>query len=232
MGNHYQFDGLASVHNHDFLSEPSFVDAYQRGIRAVGKDYQWYWRVHVGLWCASLGAKLDGDFVECGTNRGFLASAIMQKLRWNDLQRMFWLMDTFSGLDSRYVSPDELQAGALVKNAQHLADGFYATEVDSVRANFSQWHNVNIVAGSIPDTLPSVSAEKIAFLHIDMNCAPPEVEALRYFWPRLSRGAAVLLDDYAYRGFEIQKVAMDTLGIEIGFEVLSMPTGQGLIIKH
>ncbi len=52
----------------------------------------------------------------------------------------------------------------------------------------------------------------VAFRHIDMNCAPPEVAALRFFWPRLSPGAFALRDDYAYREYEEQRLAMNALG--------------------
>ena len=42
----YNQDGLRSIHNHDFMSDPAFVRAYQRGVQAAS-DYHWYWRVHV-----------------------------------------------------------------------------------------------------------------------------------------------------------------------------------------
>jgi hypothetical protein len=99
----YNQDGLRSIHNHDFMSDPAFVRAYQRGVQAAS-DYDWHWRVHVGLWAARLAARLPGDFVECGTNRGFLSSAIMTDLDWDKTGRRFYLLDTFSGLAERYVS--------------------------------------------------------------------------------------------------------------------------------
>ena len=71
----------------------------------------------------------------------------------------------------------------------------------------------------------------MAYLHIDMNCAPPEIAALRYFWPRLSPGAFVLLDDYANRGRDEQRAAMDALAVELGVAICALPTGQGLLIK-
>ena len=38
--------------------------------------------------------------------------------------------------------------------------------------------------------------------------------------------------DYAYsEDYHEQRVAMDALGRELGFSVLTLPTGQGLIIK-
>jgi hypothetical protein len=86
---------------------------------------------------------------------------------------------------------------------------------------------VRIVQGSIPETLDQVDAQAIAFMHIDLNCAPPEVAAVERFWERLAPGAPVLLDDYAYWGFRQQKLAMDSLAKRLGTSIVSLPTGQG-----
>ena len=64
-----------------------------------------------------------------------------------------------------------------------------------------------------------------------MNCAPPEVAAAEYFWDRLLPGAVVLLDDYAYLGFGVQKSAMDAFAAAKGVAICSLPTGQGLLLK-
>jgi hypothetical protein len=227
----YDQDGLRSIHNHDFMSEPAFVRAYQRGVRAVGLDYRWHWRVHIGLWAARMAARLPGDFVECGTNRGFLSSAIMQDLDWTKTGRRFYLLDTFTGLDERYVSDEEKQDGVLDRNRRELESGFYTTNVEAVRANFAEWENVNIIAGVIPETLAQIDTNRIAFLHIDLNCSPPEVAAIRHLWDRLTPGAPVLLDDYAYFGYGWQKVGMDQFASERELSIVSLPTGQGLLIK-
>lgn len=107
----------------------------------------------------------------------------------------------------------------------------YVSSVDSVKANFAQWKNQRVIVGAVPETLAEVDTDAVAFLHIDMNCAPPEVETLRYFWPLLSPGAFVLLDDYANRGRDEQRIAMDDVARELGVSVVALPTGQGLIIK-
>ncbi len=227
----YNQDGLISVHNHEFMQEPRFTAAYQRGVAAAGQDYHWHWRVHIGLWAAQTAVRLPGDFVECGVNRGFLSSSIMQRLDWDALGRQFYLLDTFRGVDPRYLSDDDRREGVVEKNAGWIEQGFYATESDSVRRNFAEWRNVTIVEGAIPETLSRVTAARIAFLHIDMNCAAPEVAALEYFWPRLQVGAPVLLDDYAFHGYRHQKVAMDALAERLGVAIASLPTGQGLLIR-
>lgn len=223
----YDQDNLYTLHNHDFMVEPRFASAYQRGVQAAADDYRWHWRVHVGLWAACNASKLPGDFVECGVNRGFLSSAIMEYLRWDDLGKTFYLMDTFSGIDERFITQEERAAGILERNRSE----FYTTNLDSVRENFAQWKNSRIIPGAIPETLSEVDAERIAYLHLDMNCAPPEVAAFEHFWERLVPGAFILLDDYAYKGFESQKVAMDRAATAVDLKILSLPTGQGLAIK-
>jgi hypothetical protein len=227
----YDQDGLRSVHNHEFMGDPSFRKAYERGIRATGRDYQWHWRVHVGLWVATCASRLPGDFVECGVNRGFLSSAVMDYLDWDSLGKHFYLLDTFKGIDERFTSAQDKAAGVVEKNRANLASGFYTNGIDDVRANFSQWKNLTLIEGAIPETLPQIRVDKIAYLHLDMNCSTPEVAAAHFFWERLVPGALMLLDDYAYRGYRSQKVAMDRFAQAKTNNILSLPTGQGLLIK-
>jgi SAM-dependent methyltransferase len=230
-GHIYDQDGLRSIHNHEFMDDPAFRRAYERGVRAASNDYRWHWRVHVGLWAAACAARLTGDFVECGVNRGFLSSAIMDYLNWDSLGKHFYLLDTFRGLDERIVSPADRASGALEKNEKSLASGFYVQDMEEVRTNFSEWRNLSLIQGSIPETLPQVRAEKIAYLHLDMNCSAPEIAAVQFFWERLSPGAFVLLDDYAYYGYLSQKLAMDQFAEEKSVKIVSLPTGQGLLMK-
>ncbi|QLL09929.1 class I SAM-dependent methyltransferase [Mycobacterium vicinigordonae] len=231
--NAYIQDGLISVHSHTFMQDPKFIAAYNRGVEAIGgvDTYRWHWRVHVGLWVAAVALQHDGDFVECGVNRGFLSSAIMEYFDWNSMDRDFYLLDTFTGLDERFISDRERESGALQKSEDNLQSGFYVTGSDSVRANFAQWPRARIIEGVVPDTLSEISTPQIAYLHLDMNCAAPEIAALEHLWERLSPGSPVLLDDYAYLGYEEQKHAMDGFALARGLAVCSMPTGQGLLIK-
>jgi hypothetical protein len=217
-------DGLLSRHNRDFLEDPDFVRAYGRGIEASG-DLGWRWRVHLGLWAASTAARLPGDFVECGVNRGFLSSAIMEHLEWDRLGKQFWLLDTFDGIDLSQLEGDELEAARERNRRMDIADA------DSVRAWFSRWPNVNVIEGSVPMTLPLVRTDEVAYLHLDMNAFAPEVAALEYFWDRLVPGAVVLLDDYGFRGYEAQKRAFDELARQRSVQIASLPTGQGLMIR-
>jgi hypothetical protein len=227
----YVEDALMTTQNHEFVDEPAFARAYQRGMQATGSDYHFRWRVHVALWAAASASKLRGDFVECGVNKGFMSSAIMNYLDWNSLGKKFYLLDTFQGLDERYVSEEEKAAGYLDRNRDSLASGYYITGVDRVKKNFSEWKNAIVIQGSIPDSLKEVDTPAIAYLHLDLNCSPPEVAALELLWDRLVPGAFVLHDDYAQVAHKISKEGMDRFASKKNLQFVSLPTGQGLLIK-
>lgn len=227
-------DGLMSQHNSEFLTDERFMRAYQRGIKAAnGVDYKWHWRVHVGLWAAQTCSTIKGDYVECGVGNGFLSSAILESLPWNELAKHFYLFDTFEGLDERYLTSEELKRiGDLESyNKKKREEGIYCMDYQSVEENFREWSRVHLIKGAIPDTLETTPIVKVAFLHIDMNCVIPEIAAIEHFYPRLSIGSIVLLDDYAYRGHHEQKRAMDDWADRAGVGILSLPTGQGMIVK-
>jgi hypothetical protein len=124
-----------------------------------------------------------------------------------------------------------MHAGRLWAAQEAIGRGAYVTDLGRVRANFRDWPNVEIVRGVVPEVLPSVGIGRVAFLHLDMNCAYPERAALEFFWESLSPGALVLLDDYAYFSYGSLTQAIDEAAESLGAEVLSLPTGQGLIVR-
>ena len=68
-----------------------------------------------------------------------------------------------------------------------------------------------------------------------MNCAYPEVAAVEYFYDKLVPGGIILLDDYGFsannKEYIHQKNAHDELARKKGIQILSLPTGQGMIVK-
>lgn len=230
--NVYCQDGLITVHNSEFINDPRFASAYRRGEEAGSRERYWHWRAHVGLWAAEHCAFLEGDFVECGVNHGYMSSAIMSYLNWDTRGKIFYLLDTFSGIDEAQLTSEEIAAGALKRNRQWLATGEYVSDITRAHRNYSEWKNVRIVQGTIPYTLSEIEAKQLAFAHIDLNSAQPEVKAIEFLWPRIVDGGIVLLDDYAYYGYGSQREAMDAWAKRAGERILSLPTGQGLLLKN
>lgn len=224
----YATDQLYTFHNADFRNDPRFIEAYALaraidGGQLLGKN-DIPWRMHVLYWAGNHAKTLEGDFIDCGVNTGFCARSLMHYIGFEKTSKTYYLLDTFAGLDPRYSSEKELRANKLL-NYETQKDNF-----EKAKETFKGF-KVRIIRGSVPDTLPQADAEKICFLHLDMNAAVPEVAALDYFWGKISKGGIVLFDDYAYEGCGPQKVAHDTWAKVHGVEILSLPTGQGLLIK-
>ncbi len=153
----YSQDGLFTTHNDHFRSDPAFQAAYARGLKAGhGVDPAFEWRVHVALWAAAASLRVPGDFVECGVNAGFISSAIMHRLHWSALGRRYYLIDTFRGPVLEQYSPEEIEHGGLALAKSALKAGAYVTDLDRVRANFSEWPDAVVVPGSVPEVLPSL----------------------------------------------------------------------------
>ncbi|MCH9610660.1 MAG: hypothetical protein S4CHLAM81_06220 [Chlamydiales bacterium] len=226
----YQEDGIYTKHICAFLEDPDFIRASSKGCQFQGVDHcSFRWRLHVILWAAQHGLQLEGDFIECGVNRGFLSASVMEYLNWNSLDRHFYLLDTFCGLQEEKLTEKERQDGSMDRSKAQYFECF-----DDVKKNFQEFKNVYIVRGAIPDTLEQVQSSRVAYLSIDMNCALPEVAALEYFWPKLAPSAIVVLDDYAYDTFNStheQRKAIDSFAKSVNTAVVSLPTGQGMLIK-
>ena len=68
---------------------------------------------------------------------------------------------------------------------------------------------------------------------MDMNNAFAEIKCIEYFWDKIVKHGVVLLDDYAYSAqFKEQKKSWDEFAKEKNIEILTLPTGQGLLIKY
>jgi len=207
-----------------FLNRSEFVSAYFRmrvASRAV-VDPGLQWRVHQAMWCAANCMKIEGDFVECGTGRGLMMSAVLDSLpNWNTSEKRLLLFDTFSPFGIDPSSGKNLE--------EHGVRGTYASNIEDVAQNFSEWQRVELIQGFLPGTLPQGQIEKIAFLHVDLNHAPAEVAVVRELWPNIQTGGIMLLDDYAQ--VQQQNDAMNQLSQELSFEILTTASGQGIVLK-
>ena len=223
----YANDLLFTYHNCDFINEPRFARAYQLCKNIGGNllnNYDIQWRVHILCWAASHAAQLEGDFIDCGVYTGFCTRAIIDYTAFETLNKTYYLMDTFQGLDEKYSTPYEMERNHKLGYSRPL--NLY----EQVQTTFKDF-NVKIIKGPIPETLPLADPKKVSFLSVDMNSAAPEIAAMDYFWDKMVSGGIIVLDDYGYPGCENQKAAHDAWALKNKVHILSLPTCQGLIIK-
>ena len=222
----YNHDELITSHSSDFKDDDDFYKAYSNAVKLglhVKEDI--YWRAHVCCWAGSIANNLDGDFVECGVNKGFLSKIVIDYLSLcGENNKKFYLFDTYEGLSNDLLTQSEVLSGK--------TGVCYEYCYDIVLDVFSECVNVVVVKGVVPYTLYESEIKKVAYLSIDMNCVVPEIEAINYFWPMIVVGGIVILDDYGHSGHEEQKKDFDLFALDKGVKILYLPTGQGVIIKN
>jgi len=222
----YDTDGLTTSNNCDFISEPKFAQAYKKAAETnPWPGFTLQWRVYIVCWFANLVKNLEGDFVECGVNTGAYSRAVIEYIDFNKTGKTFYLFDTFEGMPEHLVSEEEKRVGV----KEYLGD-HYKNVYEQVVETFAPF-KVRIVKGIVPETLEKCEAQKICYLSIDMNNVNPEIAAAEFFWNKLVSGAVMILDDYGFPAHIFQKKAFDQFARERGVQILSLPTGQGIIFK-
>ncbi|QDU23429.1 TylF/MycF/NovP-related O-methyltransferase [Urbifossiella limnaea] len=189
------------------------------------------WRLNTLVWAARRAVGLDGDFVECGVFKGDMAYTVARCVSFEKLPKTFHLYDSFEGYSPKYTSADDFRFNP---NFLDMANAAYRIPrlYETVRDRFAGYPNVTVVRGFVPDALDMTAHQKIAFLHIDLNSPRAEVACLETLFDRVVPGGVVLLDDYGWIDFVAQKEAEDEFFGRRGYQVLELPTGQGMVVKR
>lgn len=221
----YNADNLATISRAPFLNDPGFLEARKEAEsrwEGTGNKRDISWRLDIMFWAISHALRQwdnESIFVECGSGRGYMASAICSYYKWDESKPKLFLIDSFVP----YV-PDE--SGQQKKTNKK---SFVYSEGDKdIREYFSKIPNVEIITGFIPEILSKLPDSKIGFLHVDLNNAPAESAALDVLQSKLQTGAVILFDDYGGFGGDSQAKVHEEFVKNMGARILTLPTGQAL----
>jgi O-methyltransferase len=163
---------------------------------------------------------IEGDIVECGVYRGGSAAVLGSAMLGlgDDPPRKLWLFDSFAGMPP---------AGDEDGEFSHTLEGTYVGSEEQTRALLEQAavppRRFEIVTGFYADTFPTVKTPRTALLHVDCDFYEPVKLTLEKFFPRLSPGGFVVLNDYGiYKGartatdeyFEVRGLDIDPVAID------------------
>jgi len=217
----YCGDLICTDANTDFMTKDKFISSYEEVKKTDSKNYlgsyDIRWRIHTILWAASTVKDLEGDFVDCGGGFGFFMSSIYKYLNFEKLNKKYFMFDSFSGTSPEYDS------------INHFTK--YGSWYNDIVENHGNKKNLEIIQGYLPQTLSGIEIEKICFLSIDLNSYKPEIECLNILWDKIVPGGIIVLDDYGFPGCENQLFHHNEFIKTKNKEILTLPTGQGLIIK-
>ncbi len=202
--------------NLSFLRDEKFIKTLNNKEKRF-EETAIVWRTYVIRYFALLASKVPGDFLELGCHTGYTASQVIKKVNFKALKKKYYLYDQFDATD---FTPD-------MKMKAHNDPLMY----EGVVKKFREYSFVSIIKGTVPGSFKGGFPETVAFAHIDMNHPDPETAALEKVLPRLSNRGIVIFDDYGWWAYSAQKRALDKIMVLHDYEILELPTGQGLFIK-
>jgi len=145
------------------------------------------------LW--RLAARLEqvpGAVAELGVYRGDFARVLNRFFP----RRTLYLFDTFSGFTAA-----DLQVEQAGRYSGAGTGDFADTQVDLVLNRLPYPEQAQIYRGRFPDTVSGLE-ENFALVSLDVDLYAPTLAGLNWFWPRLNKGGALLLHDWASRRFK------------------------------
>ena len=136
-----------------------------------------------------------GDLAECGVWRGQSLVPMGVYLQQRGIPKWIYGFDSFGGFPGSVVQDKKL-GGA---NSEWKEPGCMSdTSIDVVRsklAQFGVW-NVELIKGFFENTLVSYSSHLFSFVHLDCDTYSSYKQCLDFFYPRMSSGGIILLDEY------------------------------------
>ena len=132
--------------------------------------------------------EIEGDVVELGCFEGVTTILLQKTLDQYNSHKRIHVYDSFEGL------PDKSEKdGDTTYNL-----GACKTQKEALIQNFEKFHVKlpEIHVGWFQDTLPKELPDKISFAHLDGDFYSSILDSLVYTYPKLTKGAVVVIDDY------------------------------------
>ena len=152
-------------------------------------------------------AEISGAIVECGVWRGGSIMAAILRLQSLGIDvRDIYLYDTFEGM----TPPQDIDidfrgdaASKLLQQSDKYTSNVWAhCSFDDVHSNVgsvnSDLGRINFLKGKVEDNLEKHGPEQIALLRLDTYWYQSTYHELNIFYPRLTKGGVLIVDDYGH----------------------------------
>lgn len=139
---------------------------------------------------------VPGDLIETGVWRGGASIFMRAILKAHGVtDRIVWVADSFSGLPK----PDAEKYPADAGDEFHIREDL-AVSQERVSANFQRYDllddQVRFLKGWFKDTLPLLTAQKLAVVRLDGDMYESTMDGLTNLYPKLQPGGFLIVDDY------------------------------------
>lgn len=207
---------VVSYHSKSWFIDKEFFSDYDRLI--PGGDHRSADRRFFMRSVLSLADGVPGDTAECGVWTGAGSWYICRHSIGTD--RHHHIFDSFEGLS---------EPGPADGTYWHAGD--YRAQQDIVRETLKGL-DFTLYPGWIPERFRDVADRSFSVVHIDVDLYQPTLDAMEFFYPQMSTGGLILLDDYGFQDCPGARTAVDEYMADKPEKTVHVPTGQGFIVKR
>jgi len=151
---------------------------------------------------------VDGCVAECGCFKGQSAYGLASILRESSFKSKLLVFDSFEGLsDLEIYDCNKVRTLSSEEIAQQKKQ--FAVSLELVKENLKDFDFIDYYKGWIPTRFDDVKDKTFIFVHIDVDLYRPIKDSLEFFYPRISNGGIICLDDYGLNQFPGAKKAVD-----------------------
>ncbi|MBA2516043.1 MAG: class I SAM-dependent methyltransferase [Solirubrobacterales bacterium] len=189
---------------------------------AAGRTGMNYDRLYT-LWQAVRAAPADAPVIEIGSYLGGSARFIAEALKAHGASPKFYVCDTFAG---------HAQTDPTIDTSHHDAGKFKNVSAEGTADYLSGYPALELVVGEIVDTSRQLTEHAFGLVHLDVDVYPTTAFCLRFFAPRLTDTAVMVIDDYGYTTCPGVKQAADEFVAEFPeFRLWHLLTGQAILSR-
>lgn len=209
-------DFVIADHGRVILKDAVFRNTFERFSSENWTSFERKWNLKE---LVRLTHSVEGDYAECGVFRGGSAFFMCESARTHG--KTVHLFDSFEGL-----SAPQAHEGF------HWSAGDLAISEETVCSNLAGFNNYRTYKGWIPERFQEVEDLSFSFVHIDVDLEQPTRDSIEFFYPRLSQGGVLVLDDHGSAMCPgARATALDYFS-NTSEQVLDLATGQGMVIKQ
>ena len=151
---------------------------------------------------------IHGDIVECGVWKGHSAFILATLLEENK-EKEFHIFDSFEGGLSDKTTEDKNRRYDLSQRQIKAEKNSFSSTEEQVKLTLQTFEFIHYHKGWIPEKFSNVENRSFCFIHIDVDLYQPTLDSLNFFYPLLSKGGAIVIDDYGISQFPGARKAVE-----------------------
>lgn len=198
-----------------FIKDPTFLALYDQvashTLVKIDRCFMLYQ-------CALATRNLSGNVAELGVYKGGTAKLLGEVFKGTN--KRTYLFDSFSGMP--WTEGDKEEHSTM----------FEDVTLAGVKEYLKEYPEMEFVPGFFPDTTKGLEDQKFSLVYLDADLYQSTKHGLEFFYPRMTSGGIIVMDDYGSKRWSGVREAADAFAEAQGTHVLVSAPYQAILIKQ